>query len=261
MPGSPGLANAARIVGPLRRTLRVGSRRASGPWTPASLPNLVAWFDAQDSATITQATAIVSNWANKKTGGGDASQATSGKRPTYSATAINSKPGIVFAAGKALATGITVVQPFSIGMVVTATSLTNNRPMIGTSQASTFNGIFSEATTGGIISSWGGSQWWNGNVAVNTPVVVANTVNGASSLLTNNGGTKGAANTGANGMATMTIGEWAGVESWVGPIGEVVVGSAAWGTSDRQKLEGYLAWKWGLQASLAAGHPYLSAAP
>ena len=31
--------------------------------------------------------------------------------------------------------------------------------------------------------------------------------------------------------------------------------------SDRQLLEGYLAWKWGLEAKLPAGHPYKSAAP
>ena len=31
--------------------------------------------------------------------------------------------------------------------------------------------------------------------------------------------------------------------------------------TNRQLLEGYLAWKWGFQTSLSAGHPYLSAAP
>ena len=31
--------------------------------------------------------------------------------------------------------------------------------------------------------------------------------------------------------------------------------------SNRQLIEGYLAWKWGLQASLPVGHPYKSAAP
>ena len=29
--------------------------------------------------------------------------------------------------------------------------------------------------------------------------------------------------------------------------------------TDRQKVEGYLAWKWGLQASLDASHPYKDA--
>jgi hypothetical protein len=31
--------------------------------------------------------------------------------------------------------------------------------------------------------------------------------------------------------------------------------------TDRQKIEGYLAWKWGIQASLPAAHPYRNAAP
>jgi len=38
---------------------------------------------------------------------------------------------------------------------------------------------------------------------------------------------------------------------------EVVVGPPA----DRQKLEGYLAWKWGTQASLPIGHPYKGSPP
>ena len=32
-------------------------------------------------------------------------------------------------------------------------------------------------------------------------------------------------------------------------------------TSQRQQLEGYLAWKWGLQANLPSGHTYYSAPP
>jgi hypothetical protein len=32
-------------------------------------------------------------------------------------------------------------------------------------------------------------------------------------------------------------------------------------TTNRQLMEGYLAWKWGLQANLPSGHPYKSAAP
>lgn len=41
-----------------------------------------------------------------------------------------------------------------------------------------------------------------------------------------------------------------------GPMAEVIVGRSDLSTGDRQKLEGYLAWKWGLQDSLATGHPY-----
>jgi autotransporter-associated beta strand protein len=46
-----------------------------------------------------------------------------------------------------------------------------------------------------------------------------------------------------------------------GKIAEIVVASTNLPTSDRQKLEGYLAWKWGMEANLPADHPYKSAAP
>ena len=43
--------------------------------------------------------------------------------------------------------------------------------------------------------------------------------------------------------------------------GEVILIDKVLTLSDREKLEGYLAWKWGLQANLPAGHTYKSAAP
>jgi len=42
---------------------------------------------------------------------------------------------------------------------------------------------------------------------------------------------------------------------------ETVIGSAALSESERQKLEGYLAHKWGLTNSLPAGHPYKTTKP
>jgi hypothetical protein len=46
-----------------------------------------------------------------------------------------------------------------------------------------------------------------------------------------------------------------------GTIGEIVFIQSAVSLSNRQKLEGYLAWKWGLQANLPAGHPYKNVPP
>lgn len=48
---------------------------------------------------------------------------------------------------------------------------------------------------------------------------------------------------------------------WGGMVGEVRVFSAALGTDDLYKEEGYLAWKWGLQGSLPGTHPYKAAPP
>ena len=46
-----------------------------------------------------------------------------------------------------------------------------------------------------------------------------------------------------------------------GAFGEIVFIQSAVSLSNRQKLEGYLAWKWGLQANLPVGHPYKNAPP
>ena len=49
--------------------------------------------------------------------------------------------------------------------------------------------------------------------------------------------------------------------SWEGLYSEFIFLASPASTSDREKIEGYLAWRWGIQASLPIGHPYLSAPP
>lgn len=44
-------------------------------------------------------------------------------------------------------------------------------------------------------------------------------------------------------------------------VSEFLIYNVALTDTPRQKIEGYLAWKWGLQSSLPAGHPYKTAAP
>jgi hypothetical protein len=46
-----------------------------------------------------------------------------------------------------------------------------------------------------------------------------------------------------------------------GTLREVVVANATSSATDRQKLEGYLAHKWGTTAHLPVGHPYKTTAP
>jgi hypothetical protein len=46
-----------------------------------------------------------------------------------------------------------------------------------------------------------------------------------------------------------------------GDIGEIVIFNSVLSTADREKMEGYLAWKWGLEGSLPMGHTYESAPP
>jgi uncharacterized repeat protein (TIGR02543 family) len=53
-----------------------------------------------------------------------------------------------------------------------------------------------------------------------------------------------------------------GGDTFLGKIGEaVVIQNAVLSTSDRQKMEGYLAHKWGMAANLPSDHPYKAAPP
>ena len=63
---------------------------------------------------------------------------------------------------------------------------------------------------------------------------------------------------------TRTIGVFSQGSIWSGnnlDIGELLVYNRSLATLERQQIEGYLAWKWGLQASLPADNPYKNAPP
>jgi hypothetical protein len=52
-----------------------------------------------------------------------------------------------------------------------------------------------------------------------------------------------------------------GTQNHPGNIAEVVVVATAVDTATRQRIEGYLAHKWGLEANLPVDHPYKDAPP
>jgi hypothetical protein len=47
----------------------------------------------------------------------------------------------------------------------------------------------------------------------------------------------------------------------VGSIAEAIILPTALAAPERQRIEGYLAWKWGLQGNLPADHPWKAAPP
>ena len=61
-------------------------------------------------------------------------------------------------------------------------------------------------------------------------------------------------------LSEITIGGLDG-QNWNGDIGEIIVYNGVLSTSERQTVEGYLAWKWGLQSNLPSNHPYFSNSP
>jgi hypothetical protein len=88
------------------------------------------------------------------------------------------------------------------------------------------------------------------------------------SIIRANGTTVAQANTFTNAPKTgnpaytLEIGSLGGgLIPLVGGFAEIVFLTGTTNDIDRQKMEGYLAWKWGLQGQLPAGHRYKDAAP
>lgn len=255
----------------------------SVPWTPSSLTSVVAWWDASDSATVTYSTGTsVSNWSSK-VGSYALTQATSSKQPSHSGS-VNSKSTIVFDGNSdALSVGSFDLtaggQKFSIWLVATAANTADD--MVFAEQSFNFNGtpgafIYYRTSTKSLhlakkANGW--AAWESSSLLTTTPAIGIGTHDGTlssdESKVYFNGALNGAAVSGYNNDTngnnisdTLYVGSRYNSSLYLnGQICEIGFTTTAMSLDDRQKLEGYLAHKWGLTASLPSDHPYKSAAP
>jgi hypothetical protein len=72
---------------------------------------------------------------------------------------------------------------------------------------------------------------------------------------------QGSGNTSATNSTRAEIGGDAIGQFCATGIAEIIVLKYLPTTTERQQIEGYLAWKWGLEDNLPSGHPYKDAAP
>ena len=254
-------------------------------WTPAEITT-TAWFDAQDTATITESSGSVSQWADKSGNAKHAAQATANNQPQYNASGFGSglasltfdgdsdgayedrlaTPSDTFAASAEVSM-FAVMKDLTGGStlqtVVFAGTTTGTQGIgLGFDTGSRFfsyiwgygaNYVYDTPGTDviGVSRPSAGSDYTsmhiNGTTTVDT-VLEDLTINSSGGYLTI--GSRYSSGFGAN------------VE-----VGEVVALSTEPSTGDRQKIEGYLAWKWDggsagtLVGKLPATHPYKSAAP
>jgi hypothetical protein len=117
-----------------------------------------------------------------------------------------------------------------------------------------------------------GAYNWDGANRVATTAYTANTfvigyaeLSGSNIRIRTNGGSETITATSATFTLTGTLQLGRNYNSDIycldGEIAEVIFTNAALSNTNRQLIEGYLAWKWGLQANLPNDHPYKNAAP
>ena len=225
----------------------------------AGISGLGLWLDAAYSPSITS---IPSSWSDRSGLGCNATG--SGTLTGVTMSNINGVPAIY----------IPQNSGYYDWTANTPTSTTTGYTMffVGTqTPINTQVRVFT--TTGGTqVYSDPWTVWVNfanppGSITATSPYIFSCSV-GSTFQFWNNGTSNGSpANTNAYSSSSVMIANNAynGANSayqYYGLIGEVIVyNSGMLSTSNRQIIEGYLAWKWGAQSNLAAGHPYYTAAP
>jgi len=230
------------------------------------------WLDAADSSTVTTVDGAVSGWNDKSGNGRDSTQATVGLRPTYTRR-LNGKNVLTFDGSDDSLAGATMP---SFGNITTL-SVATGGPIPSNQERGIFSmGAFSNywferiSYNSGSLNIYISSVFQDTGSASLSPsgfsgkILVHQREQNVNSKLfidgTQSGSTltTGAAVTGTIASTTYQIGRTE--LSYFGDIAEIIVMPQA-ADADRQKVEGYLAHKWGLVANLPSNHPYKTIAP
>jgi len=252
----------------------------TNPWTPYELgADLALWLDAADTDTITLNGSNVSQWDDKSGNGRNASQATASFQPTYLATGFNGKPTLQTDGSDALELGVTSLGRNVSGLTCALvglhpaglTFISNANELFissGVNSASTRFAVTPNPSTSTI------NRYGIAGRRLDTDGY--STVSSSTDSLANRGNpwirvaqraySDGVANHWTDGTQDMTnevvTGQTAGNTSDTDPLrtvlfngvsalpngsqlSEIVLTHSTMTNDDRQKLEGYLAWKWG----------------
>jgi len=252
-----------------------------------AIPGLAGWYDAADSTSFVFGTGSnISRWSDKSGFGNHAIQTSAGNQPQYNSVSSN-----IFFNGTSqymLIPSFSIRQfnPINCFAVINTPTISGNY----------FNNILRKGATSipygfeyyfrvliqsgvptvdaqiGYFNGTGSGQFTNTSYTFNTLQLIGMFTNQTTGFLMTNG-TLGspfftlvsaqqfsASVTGVGFRPTANDGS-SGAEYYNGTMNEIIVLNQLPTTAIRQQIEGYLAWKWGLQANLPVSHPYYSNPP
>lgn len=214
-------------------------------WDPSSLPNLVAWYKADDAASITSSGGAVSQW-NDQSGNGLHLVQTGGGKPSTGVDTINGLNVIKFTSSQGLHVAHALASPLTILIVLkrNETGSGNKQPISNFNDAESI--IFVDGT---VWSLYAGSVTDSATSAADTSAhqLVGTFGSSASQgnlyldgiqIITNQSpGTRGLGTIGVSADANSNNG-------FPGDIAEVVFMSSVIGSTDRALWDAYVAAKW-----------------
>ena len=249
-------------------------------WTPA-LIDTALWLDAADEATLILISNLLAEWRDKSGHERHPDNVTAARRPAVSADGFNSGHRAVNFAGteKFLELdGGFITDAFSVFLAHSGGA--QNERVIdqrGTGSLGAVKGwqIKNYHTSSDVVTADDGGGNYRGNreEGGTSAARITSTVfpeggeinfyrNGTLYVDRANGGSV-PTDVNNTGLKIRIGGNAAGgtTQDFTGLLAEVILCDYPVNAEERQKIEGYLAHKWGLAASLPAEHPYKSAAP
>lgn len=241
-------------------TVTVSSADAQ-PWTPAAITTAI-WLDAADSSTITLNGSTVSEWRDKSGNARHATQGVAASQPTLNEKFITFDGSNDFLACPAF----TLSQPTSLFLVARVHTLAGERTIINQQYGDTARPWQHYVNASGQLRDWRVNSYVSG-ITANTwfqAGQIQSATNVVDAWRDGVTGTRGTMGTAYPSNVAIYIGK----EQSFGPLGwmdgdfaEMILVLGAVDTASRQRIEGYLAHKWGLVDSIPADHPYKTAAP
>jgi hypothetical protein len=229
------------------------------------------WLDAADKSTLTGTT--VTSWTDKS---GQGNTATASVGPTQSI--YNRYPVLSFNGSSQFMISANTVP------MTTHTLIAVHRPVTITANFQGNTSLFRYQATGpnyivfpymagltprGYITSADGAgagsiDFGNSTLVENSVTTAFNliiaVIDSGSQVIYKNGTEQSSETEPLTGATSdsLTIGRYTpGLSQYYeGDLGEIIVYPSSLSSRNRQQVEGYLAWKWGLQGTLPSNHPY-----
>lgn len=250
---------------------------ALAAFDPVNISGMNTWFDPQVPASITATGNQVTAAADQSGSGNNFAASATGIITYDFPSGINGRPSFNFTTSAPTTStylykdnlNLAPTNELSLFMVVyqTGKGSPGNCELFFTRNNYQYFDLFNNTYSTGVLSVNVGNATQQ-STGVNifsplTPAVISVVITTSTVTIYVNGTVTSVNGTARGGLSLndSTL-DWAiSGGAYRGYIGDVATYGAVTNTVQRQAMEGYLAWKWGLQSSLSGAHPYASAPP
>lgn len=242
----------------------------SSSFNPSLISNMNIWLDGQVPSNVITSGGQVTDWNDSSLVGNNFTKGPSGIITYDFPSGINSRPALNFTTSASststyLHKSLTMTASNNMSLFVIVKQTGNgsgNSEIFFTGTDYRYFDVFSNTNGSGLLTLNIGSA-----TQVSTGVDIRNNIALVDIILSPNGycyvnGTNTNSNVSRGGLGLTSALDWyLSGGAFLGNIGEIITYSTNLNTTQRQQVEGYLAWKWGIQGNLPVDHPYYNSPP